>query len=485
MKYASDAYLAALDRKADEMWEKIMNTASEYEAKGRIYYVSENGNDEADGLSEDTAWKTPAKVGEAELNEGDVVLFKRGEIFRGILKTKPGVTYSAYGEGEKPGLYGFCENAAGADKWVLDDAENHIWRYYAKVEEIGGIVFEDEFAALKLIPYFGDGAYRVSKETMELFDYRRALDEDYKFFVDLSENIDERTGMPKLGLEFKGNLYLRLSEGNPGELYSSIEFLSRHNGVAVGTNNNVTVDNLSIKYIGCHGVGAGTVDGLTVRNCEIGWIGGAIQHYNATNEWIGTTTRFGNGVEIYGGCHNYTVKNNWIYECYDAGITHQVRGTGRYIEMFDVTYADNLIENCVYNIEYFLSRLEEGNKSLMKNILIRGNFMRFSGFGWGHQRPNKGCCAHIKGWDSTNPAENYVIEDNVFDRSRWMMFHIGTGDEKSLPVLRNNTYVQYKDAQFGRFAKVPTEMLMFNADAEEAVMKNVLHEENADVYFVN
>ena len=57
---------------------------------GMTYYVSTAGNDNNDGLSEQTAWKTLAKVQtEANTNRtfgpGDVIAFKGGDNFYGNL----------------------------------------------------------------------------------------------------------------------------------------------------------------------------------------------------------------------------------------------------------------------------------------------------------------------------------------------------------------------------------------------------------------
>ena len=80
------------------------------------------------------------------------------------------------------------------------------------------------------------------------------------------------------------------------------------------------VDNLCMKYIGIHAVSAGgpCICGLRVTGCEIGWVGGCIQHYYGTDPNYpqggrGTVTRYGNGVEIYGGCDGYTVTDRYIY----------------------------------------------------------------------------------------------------------------------------------------------------------------------------
>ena len=81
---------------------EIFDTPDCLEISGNIYYVSNSGSDENDGKSPNTAWKSLDKVSSVEFAYGDGVLFKRGDLFRGEVYTKSGVTYGAYGEGEKP-----------------------------------------------------------------------------------------------------------------------------------------------------------------------------------------------------------------------------------------------------------------------------------------------------------------------------------------------------------------------------------------------
>ena len=79
------------------------------------YYVKTGGNDEADGLSDGTAWATLEKVTafQASLMPGDSVLFKCGDTFRGnMILNMAGtvdsrIVYGAYGSGEKPIITGF------------------------------------------------------------------------------------------------------------------------------------------------------------------------------------------------------------------------------------------------------------------------------------------------------------------------------------------------------------------------------------------
>lgn len=446
LKYATPELYAELDKIGAQYKERILSTKTEITYTGTAYYVSENGNDGNDGLSPESAWRTNAKVSEADLSEGDAVLFERGGLFRGQIKTKPGVTYSAYGIGSKPKIYGYNENCAIPEKWELVDSKAMIWRYTDETLDIGLILLDDKIPALKLIPDYRNGNFYLRGCPDTVFDPSVHLKEDLSYYhhhVVVSSN----PANPEANLGPRGgHVYLKCEKGNPGEVFSSIEFSPRYNLFQIGGNNNVKIDNLCIKFAGCHGVGAGTCDGLSVKNCEIGWIGGCIQYYTPG----GSVVPFGNGVEIYGGCHGYTVSNNWIYECYDAGITHQVQARNKHIEMFDIEYCDNLIENCVYSIEYFLSRLDPDNTdTTMKNVLMARNVMRFSGFGFGRRRPGH-ANAHIKGWSAHNPSKNFVIEDNIMDRATDMLIHIGfsMGDKV---IMRNNTYIQYPNGEFGRY----------------------------------
>ena len=97
---------------------------------------------------------------------------------------------------------------------------------------------------------------------------------------------------------------------------------------------------------------AGTVKNLKVANCEFGWIGGSIQSEGIFGRhW---PTRFGNGVEIYGGCDGFTVEKCYVHDIYDAGLTqqfgmHSWKGGAPVIQR-DIMYSRNVIERCNYSI---------------------------------------------------------------------------------------------------------------------------------------
>ena len=72
------------------------------------YYVENSGNNNADGKTEATAWKTLDKVNASTFSPGDKILFKKGNIWHGRLKVSNSgsagnpIVYSAYGSGDKP-----------------------------------------------------------------------------------------------------------------------------------------------------------------------------------------------------------------------------------------------------------------------------------------------------------------------------------------------------------------------------------------------
>ena len=76
------------------------------------YYVSSIGSDASDGLTPDSAWQTISKVNAADLQPGDSVLFRRGDVWRQMLQPATSgtagnpITFGAYGTGTRPRFSG-------------------------------------------------------------------------------------------------------------------------------------------------------------------------------------------------------------------------------------------------------------------------------------------------------------------------------------------------------------------------------------------
>ena len=78
-------------------------------ASGRNYYIdSKQGSDNADGLSERSAWKSFERLKDIQLKAGDSLLLCRGSVFDGVLeisaqgKANRRIVVDAYGTGRKP-----------------------------------------------------------------------------------------------------------------------------------------------------------------------------------------------------------------------------------------------------------------------------------------------------------------------------------------------------------------------------------------------
>lgn len=465
---ASTALLDSIKADTERLKNEILSSVHEIPKSKKVYYISPDGDDRNDGLSPETAWRGLGVFDTKVPEPGSEVLFERGGVWRGSFRAAAGVTYSAYGDGDKPRIYGSPFDGAIDGEWI--EVMPTVYRYSEKLcDDCGCIVMNGgEFHTVKVVlNYSGD--FPTDNITKRPFNGYSDLNEDLTFWHDL--------GGAQVHNPDGGYIYLCSKEGNPAERFREIEFLPRKNIISI-SGDDVTIDNLNIMYGGSHGIGSGTRKNLTVTNCVIGWIGGSLQYYRN-----GNPVRFGNGVEIYGGCENYLIDHCYVYQIYDAGITHQLSSGGdEDCIMKNVRYTNNLIEYCTYSIEYFLgasSRYDAVRE--MSDIMMSKNILRFAGYGWGNQRPDKSSPAHIKGWDHYNKTSGcFIIEDNIAECSRYMLLHCGTGDDKWNPILRGNTFLQYSGGELGRFGKNPTKLLMYEN-------KNVLRVEflGNEFYVIN
>lgn len=482
-KNAGYAKIAELDVLEAKRIEEIRSTPNMDLSglKGKIIYCSEStGKDTNDGLTPETAVKTPSKAISLASN-GDAVLFKRGDIWRVKWQTKQGIIYSAYGEGAKPTFYGSPENGADPKKWTLayEDKETGalIWKYYDEtIADVGTIVFDDGKDggfAMKEIPTY-NGKWLVRGKNDVAYDWKKELDKNFEF-VHLAESASK---IINIGAA-QGPLYFRCDNGNPGKVFDSLEFNTRTNVITASSY--VTLDNLCVKYGGSHGIGAGTVKELRVQNCEIGWIGGSTQGYNSD----GTVTPFGNGIEVYGGCDGYYIENCYLYQCYDAGITHQYsRSSSGDCNESNILYKNNVITDSVYNIEYFLSASDKQPtaKRSGDNVVYEGNLLRRAGFGFGSIRPAINNQRNIRSGNSRNEFTNYYIRNNILDRAVHELSQTYSDFDSTAPDYEGNVYIQGVGNHL--FEQGKGNKADMNLAASSAI-RTVLGDETAQVYFVD
>ena len=417
------------DKEADAMRQKIWNSPDALDVKGNKWYVSENGNDENDGRTPETAWATidAMNAHKEEFGEGDAVLFERGGVYRGRFVAKPYVSYGAYGTGDKPCIYGSPYNLATVE-WEKTDREN-VWKYGGYDSDVGIVIFEH-------------GKLLGRKKCFSAGDLRI----DYDFYY------DKETGV----------LYMYREGVSPAEGYTSIEAGQQRTLLDLpgGTEGHVVIDNLCLKYTGGHAIGGGTLKNCTVQNCEIGWIGGSM---------LGNSgARYGNGFENWGPCDGLSITNTWIYQCYDTGFTFQ--GTGEGPEK-NIVFSNNLVEYCWYSTEMW----NNGPNGGIENVTMDGNMLRFAGYGWGKERYDPVNASHM--FNMARQAKNFVVTNTIFEGSTQALF---------LPYgaqYDGNTYVQHRNNNYGSLGcDRDGNRLAFDANAE-ANIRDKIGDKNATVIY--
>ncbi len=396
--------------------------------KGDCYYVSSvNGDDSNNGTSPETPWKTlknlytflaGGSIVRSKARPGDAVFFERGSVFYGEFTTEgsgnvaldayPGVTYSAYGKGDKP-VFTNAVDINGSMDWEKTQYDN-VWRlkerltlpkegYPYKVPsaayyyDVGNIVFNGgEGWGIKVLPAEPENPYKAGVKTVDSgtvfngyetfesggteFTNPGCLEHNLEFFHDFTD----------------GSLYLYYDKGNPGEKFKSIIVSKRGKGIS-SAGKDAIFDNIAVKYTGGHGITCDEADNFLIQNCEIGWIGGSLQGDG--------TTRYGNAVENWGNCNSMTVRDSYMYQVYDGTLSSQSGGS---------EYT-NKIEFYGNVLTYGNSPIEIWGSASYNDIQVHDNYMMYTGYHFGHQRPAKN--ASFNCGLGEYKTSNWVMEDNV------------------------------------------------------------------------
>ena len=440
--YLENPMKSNYDSQANSLRNEILSSKDELpkSVTGKIWYVSNDGRVNNPGNSPNKAWDSISTLeyNSANIKPGDAVLFERGDVFRGVLNCQSGVYYGAYGNGDKPCIYGSDQNYAKA-KWTYKNA--NIWVCDAPFSaDVGTIIFNHgEFIGYKKFKNY-------------------QLEQNGDFWCDNQNSY---------------RLYMYMDK-NPSDAYKSIEIGTNEHIVNMKSVKNVTFENLCIKYTGAHGFSIRDgCENIVVRGCEIGFIGGS-----ASGD-----VRYGNGIEIWKAGTNILLEKNWVYQIYDSGITPQ--GAGEYI-VKDITMRKNLIEYCgMGSFEYFLAG--EWDVCRGENVIFADNICRFAGYNWaGKQRSDK-VSKHIRSdYTCRNTIFNFQIKNNIFDQATIDIVGIGGTavtvkdiPQDPKPILSGNIYAQNKNGDLGTYF---SKYGVFDDDAEYFV-KEIIGDKQATIYF--
>jgi len=366
------------------------------------YYVDNyNGSDSNTGLSPGTAWHSLAKVNAGTFLPGDSVLFIRGGVWRGQLIPQSGnssanITYSAYGTGEKPQLLGSV-NLSNTSDWT--NVGGNIWQsIQTSTIDIGNLIFNR------------GASVGFKKWTSS------SLQNQGDFWWD-------KTGTQTVQI---------YSATNPASYYSDIEAAIGNFIVYAQLDSFLVLQNMAFKY--------GAADGIEVRNthhfilqdCDVSFIGGTE---------LTTQVRYGGGIQFWAYSNNNIVQRCRFWEIYDDAVTNQCTPSNSGpAQQYNLFYRNNLIWNCSESSYCCDLRPAVLTGSFLKNIYFENNTCVNAGGGWAAaQRPDlKGFQIYFS--QITAPTDSILIRDNVFYKSRAVLFV----DNTSVQTL-NYTIMDYND----------------------------------------
>lgn len=352
----------------------------------QTWYVSSQVSDpegENDGLSEDAPFDHFCRLyGRAQ--EGDTILLEKGSVFRGeIFYPKEGMTIATYGEGKSPKIYGSLDNGADATKWTLYYQKDgmKIWKYYRQTCDVGVIHLGGKKYATRVYSYWNGKKAVCTMNINKAFKVKKELTYDLSFYQDYPKVITNCANDPEYG--GMGALYLRCDSGNPGEVFSSIEFAEGVNknyyaALIHCDGDNITIDGITCMYGNSMGISAGGNGNITIKNCTVGWVGGTPNSYNAgTSDQYGFVPASGEGIRLDGDYN--TCKNCYVHDCFDGGILVETSDFNKYLT-WHTTVQNNKVERCMNGI-YFLVHLID-LKKFTQIATVKYNTIKDCGYGW-------------------------------------------------------------------------------------------------------
>ena len=452
---------------------------------GKAYYVSADGDDDIDGLSPETAWRTIDKVlrdvnygDPGTIQPGDAIFFRRGDIFRlpeievTLEPNIENLTFSAYGEGDKPIITASSENGSGDGKWQLvysDASGKKIWQYYRDMRDTSMIVFDNGAAIANRVYEFYTGDGYVSCEatgwwmheeegvTLKdgLLSLEDSLTEDMTIISRPTlQHVDDRPG--DYNVKGVGPLYLRCDRGNPGALYSSVEFteLEAKSLMFLHASGNV-IDNISFRsnansYIKGN-LEEDDVQNTLIQNCEFAYGGGGASDYETHEDGNHVVVVQGDG--IYTVVSNSTIRDNYFHDAkcstatYEGNLENKSKTIRGYYRVLD-----NVMVNTIG------LRLDASSDMLryLDSVVVSGNQI------WNTGRMDNGKYIYSEGTVVFMPANygEFIVSNNVFYGTEQghpmnalldLFIYDYENSDYTKPQFSDNVYVQYSGRNFADF----------------------------------
>ncbi len=247
----------------------LAGSASSYAA---TYYVDAmSGSDANSGLSPVAAWRTAAKVNATRFKAGDSVLFRRGRVWREMLRPLNGgsegrpVTFGAYGKGPRP-VFNGSDIVTG-------------WR------ELSGGIFA---ASLK------GHAANVFASGLPPWGLKRSACAKANYSSGMPFGREETVELgPESWCQKGGKLFVRLSrDGDPRHerMEAAVRVAGFYVNVADSRDSYIVVENLAVKKTAGYGIyfhsyrGRAGLKGIVIRNNRVTQTGtGPVDYGNYYN----------------------------------------------------------------------------------------------------------------------------------------------------------------------------------------------------------
>ena len=368
---------------------------------GNTYYVDVNGNDENDGLSENSPWKTIEKINKQSFRPGDNILFKRGNTWKGKMEIHSSgsenlpILFGAYGNGSKPTILAPENDAAvvliAADYVVLQDLD--VRGGYSSVAIYGSDYTIIEDCDIGRDSFIGIWVNQKEWEPKKNHSNHGII---RRCIIDQGHNTEKH---PEDGIHLRDGV-------NYWKIYDNEIKDWGHSGISLfQQDNNTTVSYNKIYRNLITGKKSDYMRGFEIKAKE----GGAqynefyfniIRDTNVRNQIAGDhnliyynifdtvksstyqniTTEAG-AININGGWtenevgHDNKIFNNVIYNCDEAGI--EVRSHEISPSIYNIEIINNIIMECGKNSKINLNNIAlwMKNESKITNITIKNNII--------------------------------------------------------------------------------------------------------------
>lgn len=286
----------------------------------RIYVSSSYGCDKNDGLTPTTALKSISHALSIYKNNVCIYLKSEDSFFEpyGLqLNGCNNLTLSFYGGTNPPKI-------CGLQPAQLKKIDNNLYNFSIP-SDIGHLILSNQILWKRIMT-------------------KKVLCNNGEYYVNIANN--------------EVTLYL---ETNPVD--NIIYYANNAHGISLKNSSNICISNLEICNFGKHGISIGGYStDITIHQNIIHDIGGATLN----------NVKYGNGIECWlNGLSNITITHNIVYNCFDAGITPQIKSENSYTNS-NILINQNEIYNCIYPIEYFNSC---STNSSCRNIIISNNYI--------------------------------------------------------------------------------------------------------------